>query len=230
MPQHYTRKYATQEERYATRRKYTTEEERRAAQQIYRDSYRAKHLERLRASDRQAAKKRRDVDPEPHRRQARTSYAKHAEDNRARAKTYRVKNASIVRERDRARYAANPQKRLANGTATMQRWRKANPHKAAALQNRRRASIANALVNDFTADQWLEVQIAQNHRCFYCGKSCKGKLTQDHILPLSKGGSHTLHNIIGACKKCNCSKNNRDAPIPVQPFLLTVATAKKKAS
>lgn len=84
----------------------------------------------------------------------------------------------------------------------------------------RRARKAHAPVNDFTAQQWRDMQAAYDHRCVYCGKRCKGKLTQDHITPLSKGGSHTLTNIVPACKNCNSKKHDNVAPIPVQPLLL----------
>lgn len=74
--------------------------------------------------------------------------------------------------------------------------------------------------SDLTHQQWLDIQAAQEHRCAYCGKRCKGKLTQDHIQPLSKGGNHTLHNVIGACRTCNSRKGNRAILSPVQPLLL----------
>jgi 5-methylcytosine-specific restriction endonuclease McrA len=75
-------------------------------------------------------------------------------------------------------------------------------------------------VNDLTKDQWLLIQEAQNHRCAYCGRRAKGHLTQDHILALANGGSHTLHNVIGACRPCNSKKHTGPPPVPVQPLLL----------
>lgn len=108
------------------------------------------------------------------------------------------------------------------------RWKKAHRAICNAQDRRRRAARAGAPVNDLTHDQWLEIQAAQNYRCYYCGKQRKGKLTQDHIQPLSEGGSHTLHNVIGACRSCNSSKGTKKPPIPVQPLLLTVAPAKKR--
>ena len=107
-------------------------------------------------------------------------------------------------------------------------WRKANPDKRMASQRRRRAMKAGAPLNDLTHAQWLEIQEAQDHRCHYCGQRCKGRLTQDHILPLVKGGSHTLHNVIGACRTCNVKKNINPPPIAVQPLLLTIAPARKR--
>lgn len=69
------------------------------------------------------------------------------------------------------------------------------PHRQAA-ETRRRARKRQAVINDFTAAQWKAMQIAYNHCCAYCGKRYKGKLTQDHITPLSKGGANTVSNIV----------------------------------
>jgi len=34
-------------------------------------------------------------------------------------------------------------------------------------------------------------------------------LTVEHIIPLSKGGTNYIDNIVPACRFCNLSKNNR---------------------
>ncbi|PWT77618.1 MAG: HNH endonuclease [Chloroflexi bacterium] len=88
--------------------------------------------------------------------------------------------------------------------------------------------MKEVVVNDLTNEQWLEIQEVQKHKCYYCGNRCKGHLTQDHIIPLVRGGGHTLHNVIAACKACNSKKQRNHAPIPVQPLLLTLAPAKKQ--
>lgn len=101
-----------------------------------------------------------------------------------------------------------------------QAWRKANPHALRANLNKRKARKRNVAVNDLTAVQWRTIQAAQDHRCAYCDKRCKGRLTQDHITPLAKGGNHTLHNVIGACSACNSRKRTGPPLCPVQPLLL----------
>lgn len=105
-------------------------------------------------------------------------------------------------------------------------------HKAdiAARKRAYRARKATAPLNDLTHAQWVEIQTAQKHLCYYCGKRCKGQLTQDHITPLSKGGSHTLHNVIGACRSCNSRKRTGPPLQPVQPLLLTAAPSKKRTA
>ncbi len=49
----------------------------------------------------------------------------------------------------------------------------------------------------------------ENRRCFHCGKILKFKqITLDHYLPLSKGGTHDIFNIVACCKKCNKIKGD----------------------
>lgn len=99
-------------------------------------------------------------------------------------------------------------------------WAKAHPENVVASSARRRARKHHAPINDFTAQQWKILQETQQHRCAYCGKRCKDKLTQDHITPLSKGGNHTLSNIIGACHNCNSKKHAGPVLTPIQPYFL----------
>lgn len=45
--------------------------------------------------------------------------------------------------------------------------------------------------------------------CLYCGKHFQeGKLSRDHVLPLSRGGSDAWMNVVTACKRCNARKGN----------------------
>jgi len=43
-----------------------------------------------------------------------------------------------------------------------------------------------------------------NNECQYCGTH--KDLTLDHVIPSSKGGSHSWINLVTACKKCNAKK------------------------
>lgn len=83
---------------------------------------------------------------------------------------------------------------------------------------KRRSLKLNAPINDFEKNEWEEVLSNFNYECAYCGSS--ENLEQDHVIPLSKGGSHTAENIISACKNCNSSKrqNLLEKWYPKQPF------------
>lgn len=82
---------------------------------------------------------------------------------------------------------------------------KAHPEIAYAARERRRAREAGATVNDLTRNQWRAIREAFGHRCAYCGEHFE-RLTMDHVIPLSKGGSHTAENVVPACRSCNCRK------------------------
>jgi 5-methylcytosine-specific restriction endonuclease McrA len=45
-----------------------------------------------------------------------------------------------------------------------------------------------------------------NHRCQYCGKAAENI---DHVVPRSKGGTHTWDNVVAACRRCNTRKEDR---------------------
>lgn len=46
-----------------------------------------------------------------------------------------------------------------------------------------------------------------NSPCFYCGSL--NKITLDHVIPISRGGSHGIGNLVPACSFCNGSKHNK---------------------
>lgn len=45
-----------------------------------------------------------------------------------------------------------------------------------------------------------------SQNCFYCGN--KGG-TIDHVIPLSRGGTHSIGNLVSCCKSCNSSKRDK---------------------
>jgi len=56
-----------------------------------------------------------------------------------------------------------------------------------------------------TRDQWREIKEKFDHRCAYCNRKMD-RLEMDHVYPLSKGGAHTVENIVPACRTCNAKK------------------------
>ena len=45
-----------------------------------------------------------------------------------------------------------------------------------------------------------------NWSCQYCGASAENL---DHVVPKSRGGTHTWDNVVAACRRCNSRKENR---------------------
>jgi 5-methylcytosine-specific restriction endonuclease McrA len=107
------------------------------------------------------------------------------------------------RERKRQYYRRNP----ARVNMVNQAWRDANPDRFKIIKRRafarRRARIAQVL-STLTAQEWEAILAAAGHSCIYCG--AKKQLSQDHLMPISRGGPHTAENVAPACKSCNSSK------------------------
>ena len=126
--------------------------------------------------------------------------ATHRDDIKQKARVYRAAHADAIQ-------------------ATIRAWRVKNPEKSQTYKANRRARELAVPINDLTPTQWQAIKEAFGHRCAYCGRKMK-RLTMDHITPLSKGGSHTLSNVVPACQSCNSKKHTSGPLIPVQPLLL----------
>jgi 5-methylcytosine-specific restriction endonuclease McrA len=204
----------------------------------YQAQYREEHREELRqqgrvyrAANRETIKARRQqryavtLGRDPLARQQK--YRRYRETSLAARKLYYAKNREAILEDGKARqklyYRANREKILAKNAL----WEKNHPEVKALKNALRKARKRNAPVNDLSRTQWQEIKAHYGQRCFYCGRKMQ-RLTMDHIIPLSKGGSHTASNIVPACLSCNSRKLTGPPPVPVQPLLLTVAPARKK--
>lgn len=86
------------------------------------------------------------------------------------------------------------------------RYAKNHPELIAHLKARRYARKKNA-EGSHTLQEWEDLIIKFDNKCAFC-KQAK-KLTKDHIIPLSKGGSDFITNIQPLCKNCNSKKHNK---------------------
>jgi len=60
--------------------------------------------------------------------------------------------------------------------------------------------------NPYTASlRPMSGRISYDHACNYC--SLIGPLEQDHRVPLARGGTNWIENILPACRACNASKH-----------------------
>lgn len=96
-------------------------------------------------------------------------------------------------------------------------YRLENKEKFSEKCKKYRARKKNSPICDLTEAQWELIKSTYNFCCYYCGK--KTKLTQDHITPLSLGGTHSMDNIVPSCLSCNSRKGANPPPVPVQPML-----------
>lgn len=124
----------------------------------------------------------------------------------ARYCTVLCKTRAVEKRRERddaARYLREREHRIAYAT----RYAKENPHVGQATKRKRRAAQAGAGSHQFTSADWLRLQRRHNFCCVYCGE--RRRLTMDHVVPLVRGGTHSIGNILPACLSCNCRKQGR---------------------
>lgn len=82
-------------------------------------------------------------------------------------------------------------------------YRKENPDKRKAIQQRRSAAIRGSNDNTLSTDEWNKILEEFQSLCAYCSAPWEH---QDHFIPISKGGTHTADNVFPACAPCNQSK------------------------
>ncbi len=125
----------------------------------------------------------------PQGQKTRAAYKKTDKAKMYKAAWEKTKKGKVMRARAKKRYMAKPESRL----------------KAKIAEHTRRAKVSG-LPHTLTAERWLSICEEYNHRCAYCMK--QSKLTQDHIVPVKKGGGYTEGNIVPACLPCNSSKKD----------------------
>lgn len=90
------------------------------------------------------------------------------------------------------------------------KWRRENLDKGRMYENERRAlKYGNTSIADLlTEAQWRDILDTYHHRCAYCGKKSE-RLTIDHVIPVSHGGTHSVNNVVPACQHCNDVKGTK---------------------
>lgn len=157
--------------------------------------------------------------------------AKYFQDNKAdiqaKRATYYLENKESILEDRKAFYQNNREAILAQKIEYHEsnkerlkiksaKYHIDNPHKAHEYRAKRRATVKDAIDGSLTAATiaiTLEVHLdVHSNRCPYCDHeySPTNKVTLDHIVPIAKGGKHSLYNIQWMCAPCNISKGVKD--------------------
>lgn len=130
---------------------------------------------------------------------------KWTKNNPDKVKTYRKKYS----KKAIARRASDPailSKRREQNNRAAKKYQKIHPEMSTVRHCRRSALKRNA-VGNFTKTEWQDLCDSYGHVCLCCGQ--KKKLTADHIVPLSRGGTNSIDNIQPLCLPCNASKGTK---------------------
>ena len=133
----------------------------------------------------------------------------HKEHTKEVMRNYYLRNGDKIRKRSKERFA--------NFTPEQMKKRKEYLHNYYTTEEGRaykrmkfhfRKAQELNVENTLSSEEWEDTVTFFNGECAYCGR--KTKLTQDHVIPVSKGGGYTKYNIVPCCGRCNSSKQDKD--------------------
>jgi 5-methylcytosine-specific restriction endonuclease McrA len=139
---------------------------------------------------------------------------KDPERQRAYAREWMKRNPEKAREATRRWSKAHPEQRRAakrryyalhreQHKLVMAAYHKAHPEVVLAKSTAYRARARDAQ-GHFTSAEWLALVARYGGRCAYRGES--GPVQVDHRIPLSRGGTNWIDNVLPACGNCNQEK------------------------
>ena len=99
-------------------------------------------------------------------------------------------------------------RKVADGTIRRSQWKQDNPDaariSARLYQHRRRAWKRQAPIEPVSVRDIDRLMARHDGVCVYCQTAPATDL--DHVIPLSRGGAHSIGNLTPACGRCNRSK------------------------
>lgn len=163
-------------------------------------------------------------------------YSKNKDKAAENSKAYRLKNRSIILRKKREYYAENKEIHAGRTRAYYQSHRSEidiykrewyDEHK---LQISAKGKVYRVTHKDeiraaksnskhtrrarlrFTESFFVPRELIEElylRPCGYCGLYLENQMQIDHIVPISRGGSHKIGNLITACPSCNMSKGSK---------------------
>jgi len=129
----------------------------------------------------------------------------HREEINEEARKRRQQNIEHYREIGRNSYERHAEERRKYSLE----YYKLHPEKSVEANNRRRA-LKLAADGSHTEEEWQALKAFYEYKCLCCGRrEPEIKLTRDHVIPLTQGGSDSIDNIQPLCTRCNSKKNLR---------------------
>ena len=143
-------------------------------------------------------------DPERGRAYGREWMKRNPEKAREAMRRWRARNPELRRERNRRYKRAAQLRNPAKINAQKAAYHAAHPEYKRAKDHAYRARKM-AAAGSFTAAEWLALVARWGNACAYRGEP--GPLEPDHRLPLARGGTNFIDNILPACRNCNARKH-----------------------
>jgi len=160
------------------------------------------------ASECRACKRHRDADYNRRNRdRVRAQQARWYQENKQQRRLYNQSHREQRRHQQNTRYHQNPEPHK----RSHQRWRRANPQRAALIKARYIAR-KHSLPDTLTQQQWHNAIAYFDGCCAYCDRPLGEHPTLDHIIPISNPccPGTVAWNSAPCCVSCNTSKKDKD--------------------
>jgi len=176
--------------------------ERAAKPEIYKETAR-KYVEANKEQVRELKRKHQAKNPEKYVKSLRKYRETHREEINTKARERRQQDLEHYREIGRK----SREKHADERNVYQREYSKENRDKLTLYTNNRRARKLEAK-GSHTDEEWQELKTFYNFKCLRCGKQePEIKLTRDHVIPLTQGGTDSIDNIQPLCARCNSKKN-----------------------
>ena len=122
---------------------------------------------------------------------------------------YLKENKEEIKEKFQKYYKEN-REQLLKKASEYKKTKDGKISSRASSSKRRNASLDNddGTITKHSLDTLLQIQ---NNQCFYCKKDLSlltdREVHLDHYIPLSKGGAHSIINVVWSCSSCNLQKS-----------------------
>jgi CRISPR/Cas system Type II protein with McrA/HNH and RuvC-like nuclease domain len=113
-----------------------------------------------------------------------------------------------TREKEAIRHSDWRRRNIDSIREKQRRWQRDN-HDKLREAHHKRLQLMREAQGSYSQEQIADLYKFQKERCWYCFEPLNGIYDIDHYVPLSRGGSNDISNIVLACAPCNRSKGDK---------------------
>ncbi len=205
----YSKQYVADNREHTAQYQKHYAEQHQAELTTYKKAYYAEHQEANKVRSRQWYVEHSRENREKRHEQDRKYRQEHLEEKRERDRKYKEDHQTERILQSKQYYAEHREERLSYTKQYYQTERGIIAKRAGAHNRRARRKKAPG---SHTTEQLYQQFKKQEGKCFYCQKElrhARNSWHADHVIPLSKGGSNDISNIVISCPTCNRKKHDK---------------------